>query len=308
MSPLLTRCVVAGAARRRARDRSRRVRRRRGARGRCRAGRDGRARRRGHGREGDRRHGCAGRGDRRERRAGLGGTGWRGAGDDQHEERGDHQPGQDRLAAGARRALRQRSLGRSGGLEGEHRLLRGRPESGIDARVGLLALLERARAWYVAQVVWAGRRHISRCFASDGSAAGCMAAHWWSRVGERLRQPPPSPLRYGHTWCTTPGEGSGHRRSGSPWGSRLGGASPVAVIGVRIRPLVEMGVQRHLQGVDAMTSGARRLKCNNPGDDLFSRKAALSVSSALESLTSVFGMGTGVASPLESPGLCASGR
>jgi hypothetical protein len=40
----------------------------------------------------------------------------------------------------------------------------------------------------------------------------------------------------------------------------------------------------------------------NPGDDLFSRKAALSVSSALESLTSVFGMGTGVASPLESPG------
>jgi hypothetical protein len=50
------------------------------------------------------------------------------------------------------------------------------------------------------------------------------------------------------------------------------------------------------------------LKSNNPGDDLFSRKAALSVSSALESLTSVFGMGTGVASPLESPGLYASGR
>ena len=46
----------------------------------------------------------------------------------------------------------------------------------------------------------------------------------------------------------------------------------------------------------------------NPGDDLFSRKAALSVSSALESLTSVFGMGTGVASPLESPGFVASGR
>jgi hypothetical protein len=45
----------------------------------------------------------------------------------------------------------------------------------------------------------------------------------------------------------------------------------------------------------------------NPGDDLFSRKAALSVSSALESLTSVFGMGTGVASPLESPGFSASG-
>ena len=46
----------------------------------------------------------------------------------------------------------------------------------------------------------------------------------------------------------------------------------------------------------------------NPGDDLFSRKAALSVSWALESLTAVFGMGTGVASPLESPGSCASDR
>ena len=53
-------------------------------------------------------------------------------------------------------------------------------------------------------------------------------------------------------------------------------------------------------------SGRRERK--NPGDDLFSRKAALSVSSALESLTSVFGMGTGMASPLESPGSIASGR
>ncbi len=48
-------------------------------------------------------------------------------------------------------------------------------------------------------------------------------------------------------------------------------------------------------------------KRKDPGDDLFSRKAALSVSSALESLTSVFGMGTGMASPLESPGSYASG-
>ena len=48
-------------------------------------------------------------------------------------------------------------------------------------------------------------------------------------------------------------------------------------------------------------------KHKNPGDDLFSRKAALSVSSALESLTSVFGMGTGMASPLMSPGFHASG-
>ena len=58
-------------------------------------------------------------------------------------------------------------------------------------------------------------------------------------------------------------------------------------------------------------SAARRSRAagsKNPGDDLFSRKAALSVSSALESLTSVFGMGTGMASPLESPGFVASGR
>jgi hypothetical protein len=54
--------------------------------------------------------------------------------------------------------------------------------------------------------------------------------------------------------------------------------------------------------------GAMPRKRKNPGDDLFSRKAALSVSWALESLTSVFGMGTGVASPLESPGSCASDR
>ena len=55
-------------------------------------------------------------------------------------------------------------------------------------------------------------------------------------------------------------------------------------------------------------NGRWRQERKNPGDDLFSRKAALSVSSALESLTSVFGMGTGMASPLESPGFVASGR
>lgn len=57
------------------------------------------------------------------------------------------------------------------------------------------------------------------------------------------------------------------------------------------------------RGLGMVTPG----NAKNPGDDLFSRKAALSVSSALESLTSVFGMGTGVASPLESPGSIASG-
>ena len=55
----------------------------------------------------------------------------------------------------------------------------------------------------------------------------------------------------------------------------------------------------------AAADGSRKRK--NPGDDLFSRKAALSVSSALESLTSVFGMGTGMASPPVSPGFLASG-
>ena len=39
-----------------------------------------------------------------------------------------------------------------------------------------------------------------------------------------------------------------------------------------------------------------------PGDVLFCRGAAPSVFSALESLTSVFGMGTGMASPQMSPG------
>jgi hypothetical protein len=53
-------------------------------------------------------------------------------------------------------------------------------------------------------------------------------------------------------------------------------------------------------------AGHNSRKRKNPGDDLCSRKAALSVSSALESLTSVFGMGTGVASPLESPGKSAA--
>ena len=48
------------------------------------------------------------------------------------------------------------------------------------------------------------------------------------------------------------------------------------------------------------TGGADEMKY--PGDDLFSQEVAPRVSSALESLTSVFGMGTGGASPLASPG------
>ena len=41
---------------------------------------------------------------------------------------------------------------------------------------------------------------------------------------------------------------------------------------------------------------------NYPGDDLSSQGVAPRVSSALESLTAVFGMGTGGSSPLASPG------
>ena len=39
----------------------------------------------------------------------------------------------------------------------------------------------------------------------------------------------------------------------------------------------------------------------NPGDDLLSHTVARAVPSALESLTAVFGMGTGVTSPVKSP-------
>ncbi len=73
---------------------------------------------------------------------------------------------------------------------------------------------------------------------------------------------------------------------------------------LRIRPGT-VGNEGHRAPI---VHGVDPRKRKNPGDDLFSRKAALSVSSALESLTSVFGMGTGVASPLESPGSFASGR
>ena len=40
----------------------------------------------------------------------------------------------------------------------------------------------------------------------------------------------------------------------------------------------------------------------SPGDDLLSHNAAAAVPSALEDFTAVFGMGTGVAPPLGSPG------
>lgn len=43
-------------------------------------------------------------------------------------------------------------------------------------------------------------------------------------------------------------------------------------------------------------------KIKKPGNDLLSHTAARAVPSALGSLTSVFGMETGVSSPLKSPG------
>ena len=45
-----------------------------------------------------------------------------------------------------------------------------------------------------------------------------------------------------------------------------------------------------------------------PGNALLSHSLAAAVSSALEGLTSVFGMGTGVAPPAWSPGICAWGH
>ena len=52
---------------------------------------------------------------------------------------------------------------------------------------------------------------------------------------------------------------------------------------------------------EAEASGHQPPKCS-PGDDLLSHSVARAVPSALEVLTTVFGMGTGVAPPLESPG------
>ena len=96
--------------------------------------------------------------------------------------------------------------------------------------------------------------------------------------------------RAGPWW--RPGRGGGWRRVGR---LRHGLRIPTGRCVNRRMP------ERRVRDVDLR-------KRKNPGDDLFSRKAALSVSSALESLTSVFGMGTGVASPPESPGSFASGR
>ena len=67
-------------------------------------------------------------------------------------------------------------------------------------------------------------------------------------------------------------------------------------VGARAR---STAISQPAQGVGWQRSVRVR---KDPGDGLCSRGATPSVSSALESLTAVFGMGTGVASPLESPG------
>src|SRR5262245_12857946 len=50
----------------------------------------------------------------------------------------------------------------------------------------------------------------------------------------------------------------------------------------------------------------RRAMMNYPGDDLLFHTVTRAVPSAQEGLTSVFGMGTGVAPPLRSPGILES--
>ena len=104
-------------------------------------------------------------------------------------------------------------------------------------------------------------------------------------------------------------------------GGVAGGATPVPIPNTEVKPsrvdgtagetlwesrtLPELFTRRALCIRTRASANACSQERKNPGDDLFSRKAALSVSSALESLTAVFGMGTGMASPLMSPGFRA---
>ncbi len=146
------------------------------------------------------------------------------------------------------------------------------------------------------------------------------------------------------SWCASAGTAGVASRSpaGRPAGRRCSDArarawrAPPPSVGEQERAVATAVVARRQVGVGSAVGGGRAparpcrssrkdirrrsgprrarsgtdapRKRKNPGDNLFSRKAALSVSSALESLTSVFGMGTGMASPLESPGFVASGR
>ena len=77
-------------------------------------------------------------------------------------------------------------------------------------------------------------------------------------------------------------------------------ADPIHLDRIAIRPSVPRPPS-HVAGSWAL-EGSAALEDEHPGDDLFSQGVAPRVSSALESLTAVFGMGTGVTSPLASPG------
>ena len=87
-------------------------------------------------------------------------------------------------------------------------------------------------------------------------------------------------------------------------------AAVVDVDGIADGAPIRAEHQQRTDGVhvtqDSSTTGRHPVVCacrnEYPGDDLFSQGVAPQVSSALESLTSVFGMGTGGSSPLASPG------
>jgi hypothetical protein len=122
------------------------------------------------------------------------------------------------------------------------------------------------------------------------------AVQRWALVAVDDRHAPPSARRYGQMVSVVAGT--------------EGGGLGVGALGrtMSLEDTAESGQTG--APVPTENAGPRAIprERKNPGDDLCSRKAALSVSSALESLTSVFGMGTGMASPLESPGFVASGR
>ena len=160
---------------------------------------------------------------------------------------------------------------------------------------------------------WARTRH-SRCCVSTGSSdGGSVAQQRWSRAGDADRHDPSLARRNGQIASsqsspviTTSASRQAHRRPRPHHGQTRPRTDP-------LRADPSSGIERASgrwtwppsYGAIAAAQRTRPGQRKNPGDGLFSREATLSVSSALESLTSVFGMGTGVASPLESPGFCA---
>ena len=63
-------------------------------------------------------------------------------------------------------------------------------------------------------------------------------------------------------------------------------------------------VQQTFQKQKALAFSREGFLLFNPGNDLVSHKVALAVPSAQRGLTSVFGMGTGVALSIQSPETC----